>query len=110
MGKPHGADATGQPVDLIGKPMHLRLAPPPSVGVTFITENQTMTKAQADGIYTLNGGRFQIRKGDLLPDGAVMDDIDEADEPTAEVTDAPAKRSKGSAPENRAKADEAEKR
>lgn len=97
-----------------------------------------METAERGGVYVLNGHRYRIRKGDPLPEGAVMwggpdhpeviehgiqkadkaekpakdaDDSDEADEPKAKKGDgAPAKRSKGGAPENRAKADEAETR
>jgi hypothetical protein len=105
MAKPHGANADGTPVDLIGRPFR-----PAShgVGVTFRLENDPMAKAQTDGIYTLNGSRFVIRKGDTLPDGAVMEGAEDVAEPAAD--EAPATRSKGAAPENRAKADEAETR
>lgn len=49
-----------------------------------------MAKAEKTGVYTLNGQRFRINAGDVLPDGAEMD------------ADAPQERSKGAAPENRA--------
>lgn len=31
-------------------------------------------KAPRDGVYTLNGGRFRAREGELLPPGAVFED------------------------------------
>lgn len=48
-------------------------------GVRIVRGNQQMSGPIADrtGVYTLNGGRFRIVKGDPLPEGAVM-------EPTAE--------------------------
>ncbi len=45
-----------------------------------------MAKAERNGVYTLNGARFGIRAGDVLPEGAVMDE----------------ERSEKAAPENRA--------
>lgn len=63
-------------------------------------EQTTMAKADQDGFYTLpTGGRFKVRKGDVLPEGAVVEGAameDVADEPTEE-------RAKGAAPENKAK-------
>ena len=52
-----------------------------------------MAKAERDGVYTLNGARFRINAGDVLPEGAVMDEV----------------RAEKAAPENRAKADKADK-
>lgn len=53
-----------------------------------------MAKAKDNGIYELNGRRFKVRKGDTLPEGAVM----EGDEPE------PEERAQKAAPENKAKA------
>lgn len=90
MTKPHGQDALGRPVDLIGQPLAVRPSPAPKVVILGAKEMQTMAKAEKDGVYTLNGGRFKVRAGDVLPEGAEM------------VTDE--QRSKGAAPENKAKA------
>lgn len=109
MGRPHGSDAAGTPLDLIGQPM-VASGPAPGL-VTRSTDD--MSKAPHDGIYTLGDARYVVRGGDPLPDGAVMDGepgAEPAVEPAVEppVEPAPATRSKGAAPENRAKADEAE--
>ena len=47
-----------------------------------------MAKAERSGMYTLNGYRYFVAKGDALPNGAVMDDP-------------PEQRKEGPAPENR---------
>lgn len=52
-------------------------------------------KAPRTTKYTLNGLRYRIRKGDLIPDGAVLDE--ERSEQAA-----PANRAEKAAPENRA--------
>jgi hypothetical protein len=83
MTRAHGTGPGGVELDLIGQPLHLR--PGPAPGVHMVTEN-TMNKAPYDGKYLLNGHQFRMRAGAPLPPGA---------EPM---------------PENRAKADEAEKR
>ena len=62
-------------------------------------EKTTMPKADKTGVYTLNGHRFRIKAGDVLPEGAVMD------EERAEKA-APQNRAEKAAPQNRsAKAD-----
>jgi hypothetical protein len=104
--KPHGTMPNGQPVDLIGQPLHPGRGSVPAV---VVLETHQMAKAQADGAYTLNGGRFKIRKGDPLPAGAVMDGAEVAEE-TADEQPVAEQRDKGGAPENRAKADKPEKR
>jgi hypothetical protein len=105
MTKPHGTAPNGQPVDLIGQPLHPGRG---SVEAVFVRRTENMAKANADGIYTLRGARFKVRKGAVLPDGAVMEGAEVADEATDEpVTE---QRNRGDAPENRAKADKAEKR
>jgi hypothetical protein len=102
MTKPHGTDAAGRMVDLIGQP--LRPGHGTTPGIIVIQKGLTaMPEAQADGTYTLNGGRFKIRKGDAIPDGAEMEEA-VADE-AAEANDEPEARDKGAAPENRAKAE-----
>lgn len=55
-----------------------------------------MAKADKNGVYVLNGTRYQINEGDVLPEGAEMVE----DEP---VKESPESRKKGPAPENRAK-------
>lgn len=70
-----------------------------------------MTNAPYDGTYMLDGHHFRMRAGAPLPPGAEpMPDPNAAPEPEPLVEEAPSKRSKGSAPENRAKAGKAEKR
>ena len=71
-----------------------------------------MAKAEANGVYTdANGHRFRIKAGDEVPDGAMLDG--ETEEPAAPKKKADAEpadtRDKGAAPENRAKAEKAEK-
>lgn len=75
-------------LNIIGEPVLPGLG---SASGVIIQENDVMKKAERDGIYTLNGGRFGIRAGDVLPEGAVMD------EPASE------QRAKQSAPENKAR-------
>lgn len=94
---PFGTDAHGRPVDMIGEPI---LPGRGSVPGVIITEVDAMAKAHKDGVYTLNGGRFRIRAGDVLPEGAVMDE-----EPVAEgraVEAAPENKSRKAAPETKA--------
>lgn len=58
-----------------------------------------MAKAEKPGIYTLNGVRYRINAGDVLPDGAEMD----ADAPEQRKrVETPENRAKSAAPENRA--------
>ena len=106
MTAPHGATAEGVPVDLIGQPLATGRGSVPGL---FQQRTDEMTKATHDGTYTLNGGRFHIRAGDPLPEGAVLDEVAVADEA---VDEAPVieQRNQGAAPENRAKAEKAEKR
>jgi hypothetical protein len=110
MTRAHGTTPSGQPVDLIGQPLHVGRG---SVsGVLTVTES-TMEKAPYDGKYLRDGHQFRMRKGATLPPGAEPlpdPNAPPVDEPTAEVAEAPAKRKRGAAPENRAKADDAEKR
>lgn len=66
-------------------------------GVHVVTrEDSTMAKAKKNGSYELNGHWFKVRKGDPLPEGAVM----EGDEPEAEPVE---ERAQKAAPENKAK-------
>jgi hypothetical protein len=66
-------------------------------GVHIVTrEDTTMAKAKTSGSYELNGHYFKVRKGDVLPDGAVM----AGDEPDAEPVE---ERAQKAAPENKAK-------
>ena len=93
MAKPHGTDASGRPVNLIGQPMGVRPSPPPALYITQ-TENIAMAKVEQNGVYVLNGKRYRIRKGDVLPEGAQMEQ--RAKKP------APENRAEKAAPENRA--------
>jgi hypothetical protein len=43
-----------------------------------------MANAKQDGVYTLDGGRFLIRKGDPLPEGAELDAAKETPEAESE--------------------------
>ena len=99
MTRPHGTDATGRPVDLIGQRLDTRPAPPPTLRVLNEKEMATMPKAEQDGVYTLNGGRFKVRAGDVLPEGAEM--VGETEERAKAA--APGNKSKQAAPENRAR-------
>ena len=51
-------------------------------------------KAESTTVYTLNGARFRVRKGDVIPDGAVVDS-ERKKEPS------PENRKLDNAPENR---------
>lgn len=106
MTRPHWTAPGGQPLDLIGRPLHPGRGSLP--GILIVEKGIiAMPKADANGTYTdANGNRFRIHAGDELPEGATMDsgEVEVADEPE------PEERAKGAAPENRAKADKAEKR
>jgi hypothetical protein len=72
-------------------------------GVHIVTrEDTTMAKAKTNGSYELNGHYYKVRKGDVLPDGAVMagDEPEPEAEPVEESTE---QRAQKSAPENKAK-------
>jgi hypothetical protein len=89
--------------DLIGRP--LASLPESMPGLRIIpTEDAELTKATYDGTYTdAKGDKFLMRVGQILPDGAVADPDPNA--PVVEeraIKKAPANRSKGNAPENRA--------
>jgi hypothetical protein len=111
--------------DLIGRP--LESLPESMPGLRIIpTEDAELTKATYDGTYTdAKGDKFLMRVGQILPDGAVADpdpnaepkavkgdgyEIIKAREEAAAIAKedeerakkAPANRSKGNAPENRA--------
>lgn len=58
-----------------------------------------MAKAEKAGIYVLNGIRYRINAGDVLPDGAEMDEPAEKRAKDA----APENRAKSAAPENKSK-------
>lgn len=91
-----------QLIDRDGQPLALHRPTGPECGmhpgVRMLGEDESMTTRKADrsGIYTLNGGRFRIRKGDPLPNGAVMEE--QRSRPAAPQTKA-----RGAAPENRSK-------
>lgn len=95
MARPHGTDAAGNALNLVGGVMSDTPASVP--GIVVNTPEEPMAKAPHDGIYTLHGGRFWIRCGDELPAAAVMDDVEERAEPKA-----PENKAKPAAPENRA--------
>lgn len=96
MTRPHGRDDAGRPLDLIGQPLGVRHAPPPQ---PYIQEVATMAKAERNGVYTLNGLRYIIRAGDVIPEGAELDAEDAEERAKGK---APENKSKQSAPENRA--------
>ena len=66
-------------LDRDGQPMVLHRPSGPErgvhSGVTILgpEDDPMTTKADRSGVYTLNGARFKIRKGDPLPAGAVME-------------------------------------
>lgn len=45
-----------------------------------------MANAKHDGVYTLDGSRFLIHKGDSLPEGAVLDGDGDAAPETPEAS------------------------
>ncbi len=68
-------------------------------GVRILTpeEQERMTKADRNTTYTLNGHRFRIKAGDVIPEGAVLDEERSAEK-------APENRAEKAAPENRSAA------
>lgn len=60
-----------------------------------------MAKAEKSGFYVLNGMRYVINAGDVLPEGAEFQAADAPVEERAEA-EAPQNRAKKAAPENRA--------
>lgn len=66
-------------------------------GVRILTheEQEHMPKAERNTTYTLNGHRFRIKAGDVIPEGAVLDEERAADK-------APENRAEKEAPQNRA--------
>lgn len=85
--------------NLIGGVIHTGRGSAP--GLTVVKrEDTTMAKASTSGIYTLNGRRFKVRKGDPLPEGA---EVEQTPEERA-VKAAPENKSKPAAPETKAKA------
>ena len=96
MTRQHGTDAAGRPVDLIGRRIQTGRGSVP--GVVIRTERDTtMAKADRNGLYTVNGRFFKVRKGDDLPEGAEM--VEDA-QPTAGKTE---QRAQQRAPENKAR-------
>jgi hypothetical protein len=91
MARPHGVTPDGRPANLIGQPLEVRPAPAPALRITRV-EDDAMAKAEKTGVYTLNGYRYRINAGDVLPEGAEM------------AQDAPEERKRVETPENRAKA------
>jgi hypothetical protein len=89
--------------DLIGKPINEHPEPSPAVDEW----SEAMAKAKNSGTYILDGHHFIMEKGQVLPDGAeIQDAIEEAEEAEAVVEEraekaAPENRAKKSAPENR---------
>lgn len=63
-----------------------------------------MTKAESNGVYTLGEGRFTVRKGDTMPDGAKFEAISDPEEDVEERAQpaAPENKAKQTVPENRA--------
>lgn len=83
------------PRNLIGEPIVAGRGAVPGVIVIKPEEIDDMDRATNNGTYTLDGHRFRIRKGSLIPAGAVMD---ERAQPPAPETKA-----KPAAPQNKAK-------
>lgn len=104
MARPHGTDAAGRPLDLIGKPLAVRHAPPPQPFIVTTEELTIMAKAESNGTYVLNGRHYKIKAGDPLPEGAEFTAAEAAAETEQRAQQAaPENKSKTSAPENRAK-------
>lgn len=82
--------------NLIGGLIHTGRGSVPGVHVVT-REDTTMAKAKSTGSYELNGHYFKVRKGDILPDGAVM----AGDEPDAEPVEE--ERAQKAAPENKSR-------
>lgn len=66
----------------LGQTLGVPVAAPGAGLVSSVTvlrrESPMGTQADRDGVYELNGGRFRIRKGDPLPDGAKLVDAPKA--------------------------------
>lgn len=89
--------------NLVGGLIHTGRGSVPGVHVVN-REDAGMAKAKKNGSYELNGHWFKVRKGDLLPDGAVMDGADAEPEPEARAKPAaPETKAKAAAPETKAK-------
>jgi hypothetical protein len=88
--------------NLIGGLIHSNRGEVPGITVVKQGDN-TMAKAKKNGSYELNGHYFKVRKGDPLPDGAVMD----GDEPEAEPAE---ERAQQRAPENKSKSNAPEQK
>lgn len=98
------ADGTAR--NLVGGLIHSGRGSVPGVHIVE-QEDVTMAKAKENGSYVLNGRYFKIRKGNNLPDGAVMDGDDPEPEERAEKA-APENKAVKAAPENRAAGKKAE--
>lgn len=60
--------------------------------------------ASANGVYTLAGHRYRIRKGDPLPEGATFEAATAPDPEARALKSAPENKAKASAPETKSKA------
>lgn len=74
MGRTHGTDADGRPVDLIGQPIEEPVAPTAGViaGVRVVhrQEDISMANAEKTGEYRINGNYYIVKAGDPIPEGA----------------------------------------
>ena len=88
--------------DMIGQPIS-SYQPAGAPGIRLVKDEDRM-KAPHTGTYVINGHRFRMFEGDVIPDGAVVNG--ERSAPTPEPEErakgrAPQNKSKGAAPENR---------
>ena len=96
MTKPHGEDAAGQKLDLIGQPLQAGRGTSPGVGITR-REESTMPKAESNGVsIDANGARYIVTKGETYPDDHEFEALD-ITAPNEE------QRAQGAAPENKAR-------
>ena len=97
MTTPHGVDPSGHPLDLIGQRLTPGIGSTPAVTVITRKDN-TMPKAERDGVYRMGRGQFKVRKGDTIPAGAELVEARKQDA-------APENKAKAAPVENRAKSD-----
>ena len=84
MTRPHETTPGGQPLDLIGQPLHAGRGSVSGVFVVAEKGHPLMEKAPHDGKYLLGGHQFRMRAGQNLPPGAEpMADESAAPEPEA---------------------------
>lgn len=102
MTKPHGEDATGTKLDLVGQPIRAGRGTSPGVGITR-REESTMPKAESNGVYIQNGMRYIVTKGQPYPDGAEFEAVVEPDPEERALKGAPENKARQAAPETKSK-------